>query len=282
MKTSRKKLLTVILLIGWIFSNINFISESGGKIGFTTDDPNTTELSLPVNPLYFTFGPNLGEFLILEVTAEYQTPSGLQLLLNDTVNYTLIFQDQLELRFFETITHPNGTIKSSSWYNRTKENLSIPSIFTTTNTTLILDTFADTYWNINVNSTSIHFHKDVINYTSISSMIVDYIFDKASGWVTWLRQDHYFHNGTLYSSWKSKKIDPLITTPTTTNPSTINSTTEATTEDTTTESTDDTTTDNSSSQNTTTQPTIELTFGGSYLISLFGMGIIIFRRKRNR
>jgi basic membrane protein A len=71
-------------------------------------------------------------------------------------------------------------------------------------------------------------------------------------------------------------------TTTTSHPSTINSTTEDSTEVTTTESTDDTTTDNGSSQNTTTQPTIQITFGGSYLILLFVMGIIIVRRKRNR
>ncbi|MHA1947197.1 MAG: hypothetical protein ACW97W_13920 [Candidatus Hodarchaeales archaeon] len=323
MKNSRKKLLIVILFIGgWAFSNLNLMSESGGNINGTMDDPNTANLNLPVNPLYFTFGAKLGEFVILELTKVYQTPLAMEL--GDTMNYTLIYQDQNELRFFETISHPNGTIKSNNWFNETKGEISIPFFFTTTNTTLILDTFADTYWNINVNATSIHFYKDAVNYTVDSSMIVDLVFDTASGWLTWLRNDQYHHNGTLLSQieLRGTNIEPPITTTTTTiptttsyptttyttttttyttttttyttttttyttitmtsNPSTTNSTTDATTEDTTTESTNDTTTDNSSSQNTTTQPTIQLTFGGSYLISLFVMGIIIVRRKRNR
>ncbi|GAH42619.1 unnamed protein product, partial [marine sediment metagenome] len=62
MKTSIKKILIAILLIGWTFSNLNIMSESGGIINSVMDDPNSTNLSLPVNPLHFTFGAKHGEF----------------------------------------------------------------------------------------------------------------------------------------------------------------------------------------------------------------------------
>jgi hypothetical protein len=287
------------------------MSESGGKIKALMDDPNDTYLNLPVDPLYFTFGAKFGEFVILELTKAYETSFGGLMELGDTMNYTLIDQTQDELSFFETISHENGTIKSSNWYNVTKTEISIPYFFTTTNTTLIQETFADTYWNISENATSIHLSKTAVNYTVDSSMIVDLVFDTASGWLTWLRNGQYHHNGSLLSQVELKGINikPPVTTTTTTiptttitfpttttttytttttpetttsKPSTTNSTTEATTEDTTTESTNDTTTDDSSSQDTTTQPTIQLTIGGSYLIVLFVMGIIIVKRKRNR
>jgi hypothetical protein len=332
MKSSTKKILIVILLVGWTFSNLNIMSESGGKLNAIMDDPNSTNLTLPVNPIHFTFGAKIGEYVILEITKLHGMDIGGYLELGYTMNYTLIYQDQDELNFFETISHANGTIKSNDWYNLTKAELTIPYFFTTTNMTLILDTFADTYWNINVNSTSVHLQKDAVNYTVDSSMLVDLVFDRASGWLTWLSNVEHHHNGTLLTQMELRgvNIEPPITTTTTTpptttttpptttttpptttttpptttttpptttttqptttttqpttttsHPPTTNSTTETTTEDTTTESTNDTTTDNSSSQTTTTQPTIQITFGGSYLISLFVIGIIIVRRKRN-
>ncbi len=285
MRIISQKFIGSFLIIGLILL-MSLSQQATGMIKNTSDDPNTPYISLPVNPYHFTFGARIGDSIILRLTDAYNLTSGQITELGDTMNYTLILHTDLELKFYETIIKANGTILSNNWYNLTKDQISIPYFFTTTNVTLILETFANTSWKLILNSTCIHFHKIAENYTSFSRMYIDYIFDIATGWLLWLRQDIEHHDGTILSKMELTGVIVSSIIPTTsTNPPTTTSptTTSPIITSPTTSNPDNVSTSNSTietkSEEQRSEPTINLTYGWSYLSAFIVIGFILLRRK---